>query len=404
MLRATTLKKYDLIIVGAGIVGAACARKFKQEHPQLKVMLLEKEAKPALHQTGRNSGVIHAGVYYAPGSLKAKYCREGLERTISYCQQYDLPYLQCGKMIVATSDIEEERLQSLFERCQHNNLAPELCSESQLQVREPNVTGQVAIFVKQTGITNYTAITEHFLQSFCEAGGNVQYSEQVTELSESDQLVTVTTERGSYQSSFLLNCGGLHSDVLIRKLIPNIDWRIVPFKGEYFLLPQKYNDVVQHLIYPVPDPELPFLGVHLTRMIDGTVTVGPNAVLALGKEAYDRGAIQMSEVVSSLGYSGLRKVMLKNWRSGIQEFKNSMFKSGYLNLVQKYCPQIKLEDLLSYPAGIRAQAVSDKGELIHDFRFAQSARSLHIGNAPSPAATSAMPIADAIYKKIKDNL
>lgn len=398
------LKKYDLIIVGAGIVGAACARKLKQEHPHLNVLLLEKEAKPALHQTGRNSGVIHAGVYYAPGSLKAQYCREGLERTISYCQQYDLPYLQCGKMIVATNEVEEQRLHALFERCQHNNLAPELCSQSQLHKREPNITGQAAIFVKQTGITNYTAITEHFLHSFSDAGGIVQYCEQVSGLAESDHDVTVTTEHSVYQSSFLLNCGGLHSDGLIRKLIPDIDWRIVPFKGEYFLLPEKYNDVVQHLIYPVPDPELPFLGVHLTRMIDGTVTVGPNAVLALGKEAYNKATIQMSEVASSLGYSGLRKVMLKNWRSGIQEFKNSMFKSGYITLVQKYCPQIKVEDLLPYPAGIRAQAVSDKGELIHDFRFAQSPRSLHVGNAPSPAATAAMPIADAIYEKLKDNL
>ena len=271
------MNKYDVVIIGAGIVGAACARKLKLENPQLKILLLEKEAKPALHQTGRNSGVIHAGVYYAPGSLKARYCREGLDRTIAYCEEHHLPFLQCGKMIVATNDLEEQRLQTLFERCERNDLSPQMCSQQQLQSREANVTGQAAIFVRQTGITNYTAITQHFLQVFGDSGGDVRYCEQVTNLEEETQEVSVTTNKGHYQTSLLLNCAGLQSDVLIRKLIPDINWRIVPFKGEYFRLPSKYNDIVQHLIYPVPDPDLPFLGVHLTRMIDGSVTVEMHA-------------------------------------------------------------------------------------------------------------------------------
>lgn len=404
MLNKNHLKKVDVIIVGAGIVGAACARKLKLENPQLKILLTEKEAKAAAHQTGRNSGVIHAGVYYAPGSLKAQYCREGLERTIAYCHENQLPYLQCGKLIVATNELEEQRLEALYERCKLNDLEPQLCTMTELRSREPEITGRAAIFVKQTGITNYTAITEHFLQYFTDNGGEVHFAEQVTELTESKEAIDVTTTQGKYQTSLLLNCAGLQSDVLIQKLVPDVDWRIVPFKGEYFLLPQKYNDIVKHLIYPVPDPDLPFLGVHLTRMIDGTVTVGPNAVLAPGKEAYGKTEFHLSEVLSSIGYSGLRKVLLRNWKSGLQEFKNSMFKSGYLKLVQKYCPQIQVEDLLPYPPGIRAQAVSQKGELIHDFRFAESPRSLHVGNAPSPAATSAMPIADAIYEKLKDKL
>lgn len=398
------MNKYDLIIVGAGIVGAACARKLKLEKPGLKILLLEKESQPAFHQTGRNSGVIHAGVYYAPGSLKARYCRKGLERTISYCEQHQLPYLQCGKLIVATNNIEEQRLESLHERCSLNDLQPLRCTRQEVQAREPNITGQAAIFVKQTGITNYSKITAHFLQSFTEAGGELHYKERVTELEENTDGIAVSTDTAKYQTSLLLNCAGLQSDVLIRKLVPDIDWRIVPFKGEYFRLPEKYNHVVNHLIYPVPDPELPFLGVHLTRMIDGSVTVGPNAVLALGKEAYGKTDFKLGELASALTYSGFRKVLRNNWRSGTQEFKNSIFKSGYLKLVQKYCPQIKREDLLPYPPGIRAQAVSDTGELIHDFRFAESARSLHVGNAPSPAATSAMPIADAIYDKLKDKL
>ena len=395
---------YDVIIVGGGIIGAACAEKLLRTKPTLKVLLLEKEGAAAKHQTGRNSGVIHAGVYYPPGSLKAQYCREGLERTIAYCQQYQLPYLQCGKLLVATDDSEMHRMENLYERCQKNQLDPELLGQRQLQQREPAVSGKGAFFVRQTGITNYTKITEHLLHQFCELGGEVAFHQKVTGLHEEHHHIVVTTEAQQLQSQFLLNCAGLYSDKLIKMLIPDIDWIIAPFKGEYFKLPAKFNNIVKHLIYPIPDPQLPFLGVHLTRMIDGSVTVGPNAVLAPGREAYDKGELQFKESVELLCNGGLRKVLRSNIKAGFNELRNSLFKSGYLALVQKYCPQIQRQHLLPYPAGIRAQAVSAEGKLIHDFRFAESARSLHVGNAPSPAATSAMPIADAIYQKLADKL
>ena len=398
------MKHYDLVIVGGGIVGAACASRLLAARPSLKVLLLEKERQPASHQTGRNSGVIHAGVYYPPGSLKARYCREGLERTIAYCQQHQLPFLQCGKLIVATDADEEARLESLYGRCQENQLAPQWLMKSEVKKREPNIAGESAIYVQQTGITCYTTITRHLLHQFEQAGGVVHYGQQVQRLEEHPDWVSVATEQAQYQASILLNCAGLHSDTLIRQLLPDIDWRIVPFKGEYYVLPPKHNQLVQHLIYPTPDPTLPFLGVHLTRMIDGSVTVGPSAILALGKEAYGKTEVELGELLRLLGYSGLRKVMKKHWRSGLREFQNALSKRSYLKSVQKYCPRIQLKDLRAYPSGIRAQAVSDSGELIHDFRFAESARSLHVGNAPSPAATSAMPIADAIFDKLKDKL
>lgn len=398
------MSDYDVVVIGGGIVGAASALKLISSKPGLKVVLLEKESEPAMHQTGRNSGVIHAGVYYAPDSLKARYCREGLERTISWCQQHQLPYKQCGKLIVATNEQEEVRMQALYERCQLNQLNPTLISQQALQDKEPAIAGVGAIHVHQTGITDYKKLTRHFLHLFQEAGGQIRFNSTVERLEELPQHVVVETDSQQLHSQFVLNCAGVYSDELIRQLIPDINWRIIPFKGEYFRLPEKYNDLVKHLIYPVPDPKLPFLGVHLTLMIGGFVTVGPNAVLALGKEAYGKFELQFNELISMATYKGFRQVVRNNWQSGLEEFRNSMNKRAYLKLVQKYCPQLSISDLLPYPAGIRAQAVSDSGELIHDFRFAESPRSLHVGNAPSPAATSAMPIADAIYEKLKDKL
>lgn len=394
----------DICIIGGGIVGAATALKLIQAYPEKHILLLEKEASPAQHQTGRNSGVIHAGVYYQPGSLKAQYCREGLQRTIAYCQQFNLPYEQCGKLLVATNDLEMERMQGLFQRCQENQLNPELLDENQLSVREPNITGLGAIWVKDTGIVDYVKLTAHMLTQFQELGGKVEFSSKVVGLEETGQHIKIQTNQSEYQSEFLVNCAGLQSDRLTKMMGLDVDFEIIPFRGEYYLLAEKHNQVVNHLIYPIPDPDLPFLGVHLTRMIDGTVTVGPNAVLALGRESYHKTDVCMKDVAQMMRFPGIWPMLKKNLKSGLNELKNSMFKSGYLSLVQKYCPNIQLDDLLPYPSGIRAQAVSKNGELIHDFKFVSSARSLHVGNAPSPAATSAMPIADAIYDQCKDLL
>ena len=390
------MKQFDLAIIGGGIVGAATALQLLQAYPNKRIVLLEKEAEAAQHQTGRNSGVIHAGVYYQPGSLKAKYCREGLQRTIRYCAAHQLPYLQCGKLIVATNDIEVERMQALYTRCQENQLSPQLLDAAQLRRHEPNVAGVGAIWVQDTGIVDYVQLTAHFLAQFIHLGGEVLYCHEVTGLTEKADSIDITTSQTRIQSEFLVNCGGLQSDRLATMLGLTLDFEIIPFRGEYYLLPPHHNEVVNHLIYPVPDPALPFLGVHLTRMIDGTVTVGPNAVLALGREAYGKTDINFGDVAQMFGFPGMLPMLKNNLASGIHELKHSIFKRGYLTLVQKYCPRIQLADLLPYRSGIRAQAVGKDGALIHDFKFVHSARSLHVGNAPSPAATSALPIADAI--------
>lgn len=395
---------YDLIIVGGGIVGAATAWKASQSMPNKKILLIEKEQKAAAHQTGRNSGVIHAGVYYQPGSLKAKYCKAGLRATIEFCQHYDVPFLQCGKLIVAIDISEQERLDALYGRCQLNELNIERLSASRIQETEPNVVGKEAILVKDTGITDYQRITETMLALFEDNGGQVIFGSEVQALDESAVAVTVKTNDANYNTRFLVNCAGLMSDRLIKMMGLDTDFQIVPFKGEYFRLSPRFDKIVNHLIYPVPDPAMPFLGVHLTRMIDGSVTVGPNAVLALGREGYGKLEIDGTDLFEMMKFSGFWKVIWKHKRSAISELKNSLSKSGYLKLVQKYSPKVTLEDLLPYPSGIRAQAVSQDGQLLHDFKFVESDRSLHIGNAPSPAATSAMPIADAVLKSVLEKL
>ncbi|GAA0348987.1 L-2-hydroxyglutarate oxidase [Bowmanella denitrificans] len=393
-------KTYDLIVVGAGILGAACARHYLQCHPGKKVLIIEKESAPARHQTGRNSGVVHAGVYYAPGSLKAQYCREGLSETLAFCQAEDIPLLQCGKLIVATDSQEEIRLQALYQRSQDNGLHPQWMNANALRQTEQAISGRAAILVRDTAITDYTAITRRLLEKAIKAGAEIEYSAQVSDIHETAHEVQVSLHDGRrLLAEKLLNCAGLMADRLIQMQGLSTDFRILPFRGEYYRLPDKYNALVKHLIYPVPDPQLPFLGVHLTRMIDGSVTVGPNAVLALAREGYSWTHINVKDCWENLSYKGFWPLARQYWQSGLSEVRHSLFKSQYLKLVQKYCPQIQQHDLLPYRHGVRAQAVTESGELLHDFRFVHSERTLHVGNAPSPAATSAMPIARAVVSE-----
>ena len=394
----------DVIVVGAGIIGAAVAWKISQAYPQKNVVVLEKEAGPAMHQTGRNSGVIHAGVYYQPGSLKAQYCRAGLRDTMAFCRQYDVRYLQCGKLIVATNSLEEERMHALFERSKLNGLDTLLIGRQTLNNMEPNIVGNGAIQVKDTGIVDYKGMTRTLLNLFREAGGNVYYNRQVVGIDERNTDIEIRTASETMRCKVLINCAGLMSDRLIALQGLEKDFKIIPFRGEYFKLPEKYNNLVNHLIYPVPDPAMPFLGVHLTRMIDGSVTVGPNAVLATAREGYHKSDVSFPDLWETISYGGFWSLLSKHMKSGMIEAKNSLFTGEYLKLVQKYCPKIKKEDLLPYPSGVRAQAVSKNGELIHDFKFVESEFSLHVGNAPSPAATSALPIADSILQKLEGKL
>jgi len=392
---------YDFVVIGGGILGASTAMQLQQRYLGCSVLVLEKESTPAVHQTGHNSGVIHAGVYYKPGSLKAKFCKAGNLATREFCDNESILYDQCGKLLVATNEIELERMEELISRCVANELPIEVLDQLALKEREPNITGVGAIFVPSTGIVSYTQITQRMLEKVEQAEGSVLYNKEVVGLQESDTGLSITTQQGdNYQAKQLIACGGLMADRLVRLLGMTPDFKIIPFRGEYFLLPPKHNQIVNHLIYPIPDPELPFLGVHLTRMIDGTVTVGPNAVLAFKREGYRKSDISVSDTWEMLRYPGLRRIVRQHFKASINEMINSLYKPGYLSLVQKYCPSLRLSDLTPYPAGIRAQAVSKDGRLLDDFHFVKTERCLFVCNAPSPAATSAIPIGGHIIDQL----
>jgi len=394
---------YDYAIIGGGIVGLSTAWQLRQRQPGKSIVVLEKEDILAAHQTGHNSGVIHAGIYYEPGSLKAELCRRGVQATIRFCKDNDIPFEQCGKLIVATSAEEQERMLGLYQRAQQNGINVDLLDEAQLHMTEPNVCGVGAILSGATGIVDYAAVARTMASRFGQLGGEIRTGTEVLNLRESGDRVSITTASGeNLEARCLVACAGLMADRVARLMNIDIDFRVVPYRGEYYRLPEDKCDIVKHLIYPVPEPDLPFLGVHLTRMIDGAVTVGPNAVQGWKREGYGRFNFSMRDTWEMLRFPGFWRVTAENLRVGLAEVRNSLWKPGYLKLVQKYCPSIQLADLQPHPAGIRAQAVMHDGTLIHDFLFAETSRSLHVCNAPSPAATSAIPIGEHLCDKIQD--
>ena len=395
---------YDYVIIGGGIVGVSTAWQLQQRWPQKNILLLEKEDQHSQHQTGHNSGVIHAGVYYAPGSLKAQFCKEGAAATIEFCKANNIAFKQCGKLLVATDRAEYHRMVALAERCRQNDIEIELLDAKQLAEREPNVSGVAAIYVPASGIVNYRLVCEAMAHQFAEAGGDIRLGHKAVRMLENDDHIRIDIESDagklSVKADFLIACAGLAADRVARMLNIATDFRIVPFRGEYYRLASHREEVVKHLIYPIPDPDLPFLGVHLTRMIDGSITIGPNAVLGFKREGYGRLNFDLVDSWETLSFPGFWKLAKQHWRSAIEEFKNAWSKQHYLQQAQKYCPQLQLDDLQDYPAGIRAQAVMNDGTLVHDFLFAESPRSLHVCNAPSPAATSAIPIGKHICERV----
>ena len=393
---------YDFVVIGGGILGMSTAWQLQKKHPDKTVLVVEKESSAAQHQTGHNSGVIHAGVYYKPGSLKAKFCKAGNRATKAFCLEHNIPFDECGKLLVATNATELERMQGLIERCAENELEIEVLDQKQLTEREPNVTGVGAIFVPSTGIVSFTKITEKMGELVESQGGVVRFNTRVDKIEEFFDRVTLYTDKGRFHGRYLISCAGLQSDRIVKMLGLEPDFRIIPFRGEYYLLSAEHNQIVNHLIYPIPDPDLPFLGVHLTRMIDGTVTVGPNAVLAFKREGYRKTDISIKDSLEMLAYPGMIKLLLRHFKASMAELKNSISKSGYLKLVQKYCPTLDSEDMQPYPAGIRAQAVSENGDIVDDFLFMSTSRSLAVCNAPSPAATSAIPIGEHIVEKLAE--
>ncbi|SDZ79724.1 L-2-hydroxyglutarate oxidase [Desulfuromusa kysingii] len=393
------MKAYDFIVIGGGIIGLATARQLQQQYHGAKIVVLEKEKELASHQTRHNSGVIHAGVYYAPGSLKARFCREGNLDTKQFCREHDIPFRETGKLLVATDEQDAVRMQDLLERCRKNEIKTEVFDQQQLHEFEPNVVGVAATWVASSGIVDYEQVAQKLAEQIRSAGGEIYPNCRVTGLSESADMVVKTT-LGTFSGRFLVSCAGLYSDRIIQMLGQQPTFKILPFRGEYFQLPKEKSQIVTHPIYPIPNPDLPFLGIHLTPMIDGTLTVGPNATLALAREGYSRWKIDLHDLIEMLSYSGLYRLVMKYPLPTLMELKNSLYRPGYLKLVNRYCPQVTLSDLRPYPAGVRAQAVKADGTTLDDFLFVESERSLIVGNAPSPAATSAMPIARHICDKV----
>jgi len=395
---------YDFVIIGGGIVGISTALEVIKSEPTKKVLLLEKEQSFASHQSGHNSGVVHAGVYYEPGSLKAKLCKEGLTETINYCKSHSIPFEQCGKLLVASSKQEISRMNSLYYRCIENEIDVTILDKNELNTIEPNIRGMGAILVKSTAIVNYPDIAAKMAQQYEALGGEYLLSTEVTSLDEDPDHVNILANDEAIKTRYLINCAGLMTDRIAKLIGIKTDFRIIPFRGEYYQLPVHSNKIIKHLIYPIPNPDLPFLGIHLTRMINGAVTVGPNAVLGFKREGYAKYNFNLKDFIEMISFAGFYRMAMSNIESGLSELINSISKRIYLKQVQKYCPSVQLNDLKPYPAGVRAQAVLKDGTLVHDFLFKYSKRSMHVCNAPSPAATSAIPIGRYITEKATTRL
>jgi len=390
---------YDYCVIGGGLVGSSTALQIIEREPSAKVLLLDKERSLCAHQSSHNSGVVHAGIYYAPGSIKSKLCKEGLSETREFCKRYNLPYSECGKLIVATDDIELERLEVLHNRAELNGIDIQRIDKKTLTKLEPHVEGLEAILSPRTSIVDYALICKTMCKLLKEKGGEVILNFEVKDIVETDIAVDITNGFSKFSSSKLIVCAGLQADRLARMGGLDVNFRIVPFRGEYFQLPNDHNNLINHLIYPVPDPSLPFLGVHLTRMIDGGVTVGPNAVLGFERESYDKKGFSFSDTLDFMMFPGFWKLIYKYKKNALSELYASSFKNAYLKRVKKYCPSLKIQDLRPYRPGVRAQVVDSTGDPIHDFLFMNTERQLHVCNAPSPAATSAIPIGKMLASK-----
>jgi len=383
---------FDLAVIGGGIVGLSTAMQMTERFPGISVAVLEKEPALARHQTGRNSGVIHAGVYYQPGSLKAEFCREGVEATTRFCRDQGIAYEQCGKLLVATEPAELPRMEALYERARANGIDVERLDKAEVARREPRIRSLGGLFVKTTGIVDYAQVAKAMAGVVAERGGAILTSSEVSHIEETPSGVTLDIGKDRIRARHVIAAAGLQADRIARLCGVDVDFRIVPFRGEYYRLGSDKDRIVNHLIYPIPDPELPFLGVHLTRMIGGYVTVGPNAVLAFAREGYGFGTISLRDLREMVAFRGFRKVIRANLKSGALEMVNSLLKSRYLELCRRYCPELELSDLSPYRAGVRAQAVLADGTMVHDFLIGETERTIHVLNAPSPAATSSIPI------------
>ena len=395
---------YDFAVIGGGIVGLSSARSLLESYPDAGVLVLEKESAWARHQTGHNSGVIHSGIYYKPGSLKARFCKEGAQRLVEFCQEHAIAYEICGKVIVATEPGEMTRLRNLYERGIENGLAVEKIGPEELKELEPHATGIAALKVPSTGIVDFVGVAETFAKMVDEKGGELRADTEVTGISETGDAVELRAAGKSFRARALINCAGLHSDRIAALSGVEAGARIVPFRGEYYDLKPQSRHLVRNLIYPVPDPSFPFLGVHFTRTVKGGVEAGPNAVLGFAREGYKKTDVKLKDLAEVISYPAFWRLAAKNWRTGAGEVLRSLSKSAFVRGLQRLVPEVEAEDLVPTEAGVRAQALKKDGTLVDDFHIVEGERSVHVLNAPSPAATACIPIGEAIVERVSNLL
>ena len=391
---------YDFVIVGGGIVGLSTGMALTKRFPGKKIIVIEKESALAEHQTGHNSGVIHSGIYYKPGSFKAKFARAGSESMVRFCEEHAIEHEICGKVIVATKPEELPLLENLYKRGLENGLAIEKIGPDRLKEIEPHVAGLQAIRVPAAGIVNYKQVCQMYGRIITLGGGEISLGERVLAIRKNASNVEIETRQGVVQTKFVINCAGLHSDRVARMDNVADDLKIVPFRGEYYEIRPERRHLVKHLIYPVPNPNFPFLGVHYTRMIGGHVEAGPNAVLAFKREGYRKRDFSLRDLGEVLMYPGFWKLSSRYWREGLEEMQRSVSKAAFVKSLQQLIPEIHERDLVAAPAGVRAQALKADGSLVDDFHLIPGDRSIHVCNAPSPAATASIEIGEHIARAI----
>ena len=390
-------QEYDIAIVGGGIIGLSTAMHLMERFPRLRVAVVEKENELAAHQTGHNSGVIHSGIYYRPGSHKARFCVAGVRKLLDFCDENEIEYEQCGKVIVATDESELGRLEGLYERGTANGVEGlELVGPERLAEIEPHASGVKALWSPRTGIVDYRKVTAGYASRFEEAGGDIFAGTAVKNIERSAGSLALETTRGTLQARHLINCAGLYADRVAGMVEERVDVRIIPFRGEYYTLRSESHHLVSGLIYPVPDPRFPFLGVHYTRNINGSVEAGPNAVLALSREGYRKRDVDIGETWGSVSYPGFWRMTLKHWKTGLGEMHRSYRKGVFLRDLQRLLPDIREADLAPGGSGVRAQAVARDGTLLDDFNIIRGREAVHVLNAPSPGATSSLAIGEYI--------
>jgi L-2-hydroxyglutarate oxidase len=394
------MQTYDYAVVGGGIVGISTAMHLGKKFPGARILLLEKESSPAQHQTGRNSGVIHSGIYYKPGSFKASFAKSGARSMVAFCEEHGIPHNVCGKVIVATNEKELPLLENLYQRGIQNEVPVEKVSAERVREIEPHVNCIAGVLVKSTGSTSYVAVCRKLLELIEIAGGEVRFNCELLGIRDSGEVKVLETNAGEFEAKFVINCAGLHSDRVARMAGADPGARIVPFRGEYFELVPGKRHLVNTLIYPVPNPDFPFLGVHFTKMIDGSVHAGPNAVLALKREGYFKTDFNLRDFTETMMFGGFWKLISKNLGEGMKEMHRSFFKSAFVHSLQQLIPEIRSEDLVPCKAGVRAQALFDDGRLVDDFLIVKSPKALHVCNAPSPAATAALEIGKSIVGEV----